>query len=86
MFLAISVVAVAVSGGLAGDTFAANDQSVRAFHEAIVICAVLVAAGGLTGAIGIVNARRTVRAEECSGGQLVGSPQPALPQASQSAQ
>jgi MFS family permease len=82
----ISVVAVAVAGGLAGNTFAANDQSVRAFHEAMVICALLVAAGGVTGAIGIVNPRRTVKAEKCSGGQLVGSPQPALPQASQSPQ
>ncbi|HXH98032.1 MAG TPA: hypothetical protein VNH40_12565, partial [Gaiellaceae bacterium] len=56
----------------------ANAQSLRAFHEAVLVCAVLVAAGGIAGAIGIVNPRRTVDAEHCSGGQLVGVPQPAV--------
>jgi hypothetical protein len=51
---------------------------VRAFHQVVVICAVLVAAGGVAGAIGIVNPRRTVEAERCPGGQLVGVPQPAV--------
>jgi EmrB/QacA subfamily drug resistance transporter len=73
----ISVLGVIVAGSLAGDTFAPNQASVRAFHEAIVICAGLIAAGGLAGVVGIANQRRTVQAEKCSGGQLVGSPQPA---------
>jgi EmrB/QacA subfamily drug resistance transporter len=73
----VSVVGVAVAGRLAGDTFARNAGSVSAFHEAIWICAVLVAAGGVAGAIGIVNPRREVRAARCSGGQLVGAPGPA---------
>ena len=47
----------------------------RAFHEVVVICAVLVAAGGVAGAIGIANPRRAVAAEGCAGGQLVGVPE-----------
>jgi predicted MFS family arabinose efflux permease len=74
----VSVVGVVVAGTLLGDTFAANTESVRAFHQVVVICAVLVAAGGVAGAIGIVNPRRTVEAERCPGGQLVGAPQPAV--------
>jgi hypothetical protein len=74
----VSVVGVVVAGTLAGDTFAANAESVRAFHQAVVICAVLVAAGGLAGAIGITNLRRPVEAERCAGGQLVGVPEPAV--------
>ena len=45
----ISVIGVVVASRLAGDTFAANQASVRAFHKALVICAVLVAAGGVIG-------------------------------------
>jgi len=74
----ISVIGVVVAGTLVGDTFEANSQSVRAFHEAVVICAVLVAAGGVLGALGIVNPRRRVEAERCSGGQLAGVPEPAV--------
>ena len=74
----VSLVGVVVAGTLVGDTFAANTESVRAFHQVVVICAVLVAAGGVAGAIGIVNPRRTVEAERCPGGQLVGAPQPAV--------
>ena len=73
----VSVIGVVVAGTLVGDTFAANQASVRAFHEAMAICAALVAAGGLTGLLGIVNPRRTVQAEACPGGQLVGAPEPA---------
>jgi len=73
----VSVIGVVIAGSLVGDTFAANAASVRAFHEAIAICAALIAAGGLAGAIGITNPRRPVRAESCPGGQLVGSPLPA---------
>jgi EmrB/QacA subfamily drug resistance transporter len=74
----ISVMGVVIASTLVGDTFAPNTQSVRAFHEAIVICAALVAAGGIAGATGIVNPRRTVMAERCSGGQLAGVPEPAV--------
>ncbi len=74
----ISAIGVVLAGTLVGDTFTADSQSVRAFHEAIVICAVLVAAGGVAGALGIVNPRRKVEAERCSGGQLAGVPEPAV--------
>jgi EmrB/QacA subfamily drug resistance transporter len=73
----VSVVGVVVAGTLVGDTFAANAQSVRAFHEAVLVCAVLVAGGGIAGAIGITNPKHAVDAEHCSGGQLVGTPGPA---------
>ena len=76
--LGVSLVGLIVASTLVGDTFAANDESVRAFHQAVLICGVLVAAGGLAGAIGIVNPRRTVEAQRCPGGQLVGAPQPAV--------
>ena len=74
----VSVVGVLIASTLVGDTFAANPESVRAFHEVVVICAVLFAAGGVAGAVGIVNPRRTVAAERCAGGQLVGCPEPAV--------
>ncbi len=74
----VSVVGVIVAGTLVGDTFAANDESVRAFQQVVLICGLLVAAGGVAGAIGIVNPRRPVEAERCPGGQLVGTPQPAV--------
>jgi EmrB/QacA subfamily drug resistance transporter len=73
----VSVIGVVVASALVGDTFTANAASVRAFHEAVAICAALIAAGGLAGVFGITNPRRTVKAESCPGGQLVGSPQPA---------
>jgi EmrB/QacA subfamily drug resistance transporter len=76
--IGVSVVGVVVAGTLVGDTFAANAQSVRAFHEAVVVCAALVAAGGVAGWLGIANPRRAVDAEHCAGGQLVGAPAPAL--------
>jgi EmrB/QacA subfamily drug resistance transporter len=76
--IGVSVLGVVVAQTLVGDTFAANGESVEAFHEVVVICAVLVAAGGVVGALGIVNPRRTVQAERCPGGQLVGVPEPAV--------
>ena len=76
--IGVSLVGVVVAKTLVGDTFAANDESVRAFHEVVVICAVLVAAGGVAGAIGIENPRRAVAAEGCPGGQFVGVPEPAV--------
>jgi EmrB/QacA subfamily drug resistance transporter len=76
--IGVAVVGVVVAGTLVGGTFAPNDASVRAFHEAMLACAVLVAAGGVIGGLGIVNPRRTVEAASCPGGQLVGAPQPAV--------
>ena len=73
----VSVIGAVVASTLVGDTFAHNTQSVRGFHEVIAICAALVAAGGVAGAIGIVNPRRAVEAESCSSGALVAVPPPA---------
>jgi EmrB/QacA subfamily drug resistance transporter len=73
----VAVIGVVVAGTLTGDTFAPNHESVRAFHQAMAICAALVAAGGVAGLLGIVNARREVRAEGCPGGQFSGAPEPA---------
>jgi EmrB/QacA subfamily drug resistance transporter len=74
----VSLVGVLVASMLAGDTFAANEESVSAFHRVVVICAALVAAGGVAGIVGITNPRRRVAAESCPGGQLYGVPQPAV--------
>jgi EmrB/QacA subfamily drug resistance transporter len=78
----ISVVGVVIARHLPTDTFAPDSGSVSAFHEAVVICAALVAAGGVAGAIGITNPRRAVEAKRCAGGQLVGVPEPAIEAAS----
>jgi EmrB/QacA subfamily drug resistance transporter len=77
--IGVSVIGVVVGGTLVGGTFAANAASVRAFHMAIVVCAALVAAGGVIGALGIVDPKRPVKAASCAGGQLVGAPEPAAP-------
>jgi EmrB/QacA subfamily drug resistance transporter len=77
--IGVSVTGVVVASRLTGDTFAANHDSVQAFHVAMLICAALVAAGGVVGLVGIVNPRRTLRAEGCAGGQLAGAPEPAAP-------
>ena len=74
----ISVIGVVVAGTLVGDTFAADSESGPRVPRGVVICAVLVAAGGVAGALGIVNPRRRVEAERCSGGQLAGVPEPAV--------
>jgi EmrB/QacA subfamily drug resistance transporter len=76
--IGISAIGALVASKLPGETFGANQQSVDAFHEAIVLCAALVAAGGIVAAFGIENPRRRLRAEECAGGQLVGAPRPAV--------
>jgi len=75
--IGVSVIGVVIAGTLVGGTFAPNDASVRAFHMAMIVCAALVGAGGVAGAIGIVNPARDVSAAQCPGGQLVGAPQPA---------
>jgi EmrB/QacA subfamily drug resistance transporter len=54
-------------------TDAANGASLQSFRIGIGIAGGLVLLGGLIGAAGIENPRRAVRAEECPGGQLVGS-------------
>ena len=74
----VSLVGVVVAGTLLGDTFAPNDESVSAFHQVVLVCAALVAAGGIAGVIGIANPRRAVEAERCPGGQLYGVPEPAV--------
>jgi hypothetical protein len=51
---------------------------VRAFHQAVAICAGLLAVGGIAGTLGITNPRRPLEAAECPGGQLVGAPVPAV--------
>jgi hypothetical protein len=51
---------------------AAEQASVHSFHLGLAIAAVLLAAGGLVGALGIRNPRGRVRAEECPQGQFVG--------------
>jgi EmrB/QacA subfamily drug resistance transporter len=56
---------------------AAEAASLHAFHFGMMIAAVLVALGGLVGLIWIQNPRRSkddVKASDCEGGQLVGSP------------
>jgi len=74
----VSVMGLVVSTALVGDTLARNAESVDAFHQVVVVCSALVAVGGVVGALGIVDPRRTVEAEKCAGGQLVGAPEPAI--------
>jgi EmrB/QacA subfamily drug resistance transporter len=74
----VSVVGVVVASTLPSHTFSTGSRSVHAFHEAVLICAALVAAGGIAGALGITNPRRRVKAERCPGGQLAGIPEPAV--------
>jgi hypothetical protein len=65
--------------GLAGPqaravTRAAEQASLHSFHLGLAIAAVLVAAGGIAGALGVRNPRtEDVHAESCPGGQLVGA-------------
>jgi EmrB/QacA subfamily drug resistance transporter len=73
----ISVIGVVAAGSLRGDTFVRNAQSVSAFHDALIICAALVAAGGVSAGLGIVNPSRRVQARGCAGGQLVAAPKQA---------
>ena len=51
-----------------------QSASVHAFRVGLMISAVLVAAGGLLGLVGIRNPRRDVRCEDCAGGQFAGQP------------
>jgi EmrB/QacA subfamily drug resistance transporter len=72
--IGVSGVGAAIAGRLPGDTFARNAASVTAFHHAILICGVLVAAGGIIGLLGIEDPPHAVDARSCAGGQLVGAP------------
>jgi len=76
----IAVVGAVVAGTLGGGAFATSQHAVRAFHEAMLICATLFAASGAIGAIGIADPRREVEAAACAGGQFVGAPEASLPQ------
>jgi EmrB/QacA subfamily drug resistance transporter len=60
--VAVSGVGIVVSGKLVGDSFARNSGSVTAFHEVVLLCAIVIAAGGVIGAIGIRNPERAARA------------------------
>jgi EmrB/QacA subfamily drug resistance transporter len=76
--IGIAAIGALVASTLPGNTFAPNRQSVDAFHQAILVCAALVAGGGIVAAFWIENPRRRLNAEECPGGQLVGAPRPAV--------
>jgi len=54
-------------------TRAAETASLHSFHLGLLIAAVLVALGGVAGAVGVRNRECDVPAEECAGGQLVGA-------------
>lgn len=54
-------------------TAAASQASLDSFHLGMAIAALLVAAGGIAGVVGVRNPERLVLAEECEGGQLVGA-------------
>jgi EmrB/QacA subfamily drug resistance transporter len=54
-------------------TSAAQLASLHSFHLGLAVAAVLVALGGIVGALGIRNPRRVVQAEGCEGGALVGA-------------
>jgi EmrB/QacA subfamily drug resistance transporter len=56
--VAVSVLGLVAAGSLKTDAFARNSDSVLAFHHAVLVCALLVAAGGVAGAIGIVSPQR----------------------------
>jgi MFS family permease len=60
---------------------AVTHASVSAFHLGMGLSAGLVAVGGILGLVGIVNPRRRVRCEDCSGGALVAIPHDAATRA-----
>lgn len=65
-----------VAPGQAGPAVARAVQAaaVHAFHVGIGISAMLVAIGGLLALTAIRNPRRSVRSQDCAGGQLAGQP------------
>jgi EmrB/QacA subfamily drug resistance transporter len=56
---------------------ATEGAATDSFHVAVGLAAALLAAGGAIGLAGIRNPRRTVRCEECPGGQFAGAPRDA---------
>jgi predicted MFS family arabinose efflux permease len=81
--LCVAAIGAAVSAVYAGDmggrdagetlavipgVAASVGASVHAFHVGVGVCAVLVAAGGVLGLVGIRNPRRIVRCEDCAEG------------------
>jgi hypothetical protein len=56
---------------------ALTDASVDGFAAGTLVMAILVAAGGVISAIGIVNPEREVKCAECPGGALAGATQDA---------
>ena len=54
-------------------TDAAQAASLHSFHLGLAIAAVLVALGGIAGALGVRNPKREVAAAGCEGGVLVGA-------------
>ncbi len=57
---------------------ATDEASVSAFRYGMGIAAVLVAAGGLLGLVGLRNPRREVKCADCPGGALAGAPPAAV--------
>jgi EmrB/QacA subfamily drug resistance transporter len=53
--VSVSLLGVVAAGSLHGDAFARTAGSVRAFHHVMLVCAALVAIGGISAAVGIVN-------------------------------
>jgi EmrB/QacA subfamily drug resistance transporter len=56
---------------------ASRDASVDAFHVGMGIAAIFTIGGGLVAAVGIVNPRRRIHAEQCPGGAICGAPESA---------
>jgi hypothetical protein len=54
-------------------TAAAEAASLHSFHLSMAIAAILLAVGGLVGALWIRNPRGEIPAEDCPAGQLIGS-------------
>ncbi len=78
----VSVIGVVVASSLAADNFGPNAGSASTpSTRRLVICAALVATGGVIAAVGIVNPRQPVPARRCAGGQLVAAPEPAAQRA-----
>jgi len=53
---------------------AVEEASIGSFRVGMGLAAALVALGGVLGAVGIQNPRRTVEARTCAGGQIAGQP------------
>jgi EmrB/QacA subfamily drug resistance transporter len=72
----ISAVGMAIAGSLGhGGAFTPDMVSVHAFRHAALICGLLVATGGVVGALAVVDPPRPLQAEACSGGQIAGVPE-----------